>query len=272
VLVQALCDPGFDPAVVPPTLVVVAHPDDETVGAGSRLPRLRQALFVYVTDGAPQDGRDAARHGLSVDGYREVRRRERAAALGLAGIGAGQVQELGCPDQQAAFQLPELALRLAALLRVHSPMSVLTHPYEGGHPDHDATAFAVHAAAALLRRQGVAAPAIVEMSSYHQGPQGLRAGVFLPQDADAGAVQLDAADRNFKRALLDCYATQRETLAQFPLEVERFRTAPRYDFLAPPHAGALFYEAHGWGITGEQFRAQAREAGSRLGLGDPPWH
>jgi LmbE family N-acetylglucosaminyl deacetylase len=269
VLVPALCAADPRRAAVPRTLVVVAHPDDETVGAGSRLPRLREALFVYVTDGAPQDGRDAARHRLSVDGYRDLRRRERAQALALCGIDGERVLELGCPDQQAARRLPELARRLAGLFAANRPHAVLTHPYEGGHPDHDATAFAVQAAAALLRRDGAPAPGLVEMSSYHQGPQGLRAGEFLGRDA-AGTVHLDAAARDFKRRLLACYASQRDTLAQFPLDVERFRPAPAYDFRQPPHAGPLFYEAQGW-ANSPQFLALARAAWRQLELEDPPW-
>ena len=38
---------------LPRTMLVGAHPDDETVLAGARLRRLSRALFVCVTDGAP---------------------------------------------------------------------------------------------------------------------------------------------------------------------------------------------------------------------------
>lgn len=158
-------------------------------------------------------------------------------------------------------------MQLADLFAAARPDAVLTQPYEGGHPDHDATAFAVHAAAALLRQAGRAVPELVEMTSYHQGPQGLRAGEFLPAaaagDAGQATIHLDAGQRARKRALLACHASQRETLAQFPLELERFRRAPRYDFRQPPHAGRLFYEAHDWGMTGARFRAAAAQALAR---------
>lgn len=267
-LVQALCGaPGS--VAVPATCVVAAHPDDETVGAGSRLPRLKHAHFVYVTDGAPADGHDAARHGLDVAGYRALRARERDAALASCGIPPGQVIDLGCPDQQAARRLPHLAMRLADLFHDLRPEAVLTHPCEGGHPDHDATAFAVHAAAALLRRRGERSPALFEMTSYHHGAQGLRSGEFLPDaaaDAGAASVLLDAGDRRRKRALLACYASQHETLAQFGVDVERFRPAPRYDFSRPPHAGPLYYEMHPWGLDGAAFRALAIAAMAQLQL------
>jgi LmbE family N-acetylglucosaminyl deacetylase len=267
VLVQALC--GRAGGAVPAALLVAAHPDDETVGAGAHLGRLRHARFVYITDGAPLDGHDASRHGLSIDGYRALRRQERDAALSLCGIAASQAIDLGCPDQQAARRLPSLAMDLAELFLSHRPEAVVTHPYEGGHPDHDATAFAVHAAAALLRRDGAAVPSLVEMTSYHHATHGLQAEQFLPDaQADAGlaTVHLDEEARRRKRALLACYASQRETLAQFPVEAERYRPAPRYDFTRPPHAGTLHYEHYAWGLTGVQFRRLAGDALVQLRL------
>ncbi|TFZ07234.1 PIG-L family deacetylase [Ramlibacter henchirensis] len=266
---DALCAGGVPALPATPVLVVVAHPDDETVGAGSRLPRLRHATFIYVTDGAPLDGRDAAHHRLTVDAYRELRLRERAAALSRCGIAESQIIDIGCPDQQAARRLPQLAIEIARWLKRRRPDVLLTHPYEGGHPDHDATAFAVHAAAALLRRQGEPVPAVVEMTSYHRGPSGLQTCVFLPDavaDREQAAVVLDPQQRAFKRSLLDCYATQRDTLDQFALDVERFRPAPAYDFRAEPHPGPLFYEQHAWGLSGAQFRELAAQAMTQLGL------
>ena len=265
--IEALRDPA---APLPATLVVVAHPDDETVGAGAQLARLRDALFIYATDGAPPDGEDARRHGLTVEAYRALRRHELEAVLARCGIGRDRIRRLGCPDQQAARCLPLLAMRLARLFRLHHPEVVLTQAYEGGHPDHDATAFAVHAAAAWLRTRDGHAPGIVEMTGYHRGAAGQwECEVFLPQaepDPSMATLTLDEEGRRRKRALLDGFASQRETLMQFPLAVERFRRAPAYDFRRPPHGGALAYEQHPWGITGAQFRSLAADAMARLGL------
>lgn len=265
--IEALRDPT---APLPATMVVVAHPDDETVGAGLQLARLREARFVYLTDGAPLDGHDARRLGLTVDAYRALRRRELDALLACCGIAGDRVHPLGCPDQQAARRLPLLVMCLVRLFRLHRPEVVLTQAYEGGHPDHDATAFAVHAAAAWLRARRHTAPAIVEMTCYHRGPAGeWRSEAFLPQ-AEAGAsmtsLPLDEAQRRRKHELLGAFASQRETLAPFPLRFERFRRAPAYDFRRPPHEGTLFYEQHPWGMTGPQFRSLAGAAMARLGL------
>jgi LmbE family N-acetylglucosaminyl deacetylase len=243
-------------AVRPPRVaVIVAHPDDEVIGAGSQLRRLRDAWFVHVTDGAPRDGRDAAANGLDVAGYARVRRREARRALALVGVGAERIVDLAVPDQQTALHLVPIALRLGSFLREHAVEVVLTHPYEGGHPDHDAIAFAVSVAAR------VAGTGVVEHTSYHGGPQGLVAGQFLGGRADLAL----EADRDLRRRLFACHRTQAAALVPFlDLDVERFRVAPRYDFARPPHDGPLHYEAFDWGITGARFRALATAAEAEL--------
>lgn len=256
-------------SALPRTMVVAAHPDDETVGAGSRLPRLASARFVCVTDGAPRDGADAGRHALTPAAYAQARRVELEAVLALCGIGAGRIACFDCPDQQAALNLAALARRLAQWWRDEATQVVLTQPYEGGHPDHDATAFAVHAAAQWLQREGRSAPALVEMAGYHRGPDGTLSCAFLPDagsDRDAITLQLSLEDQAFKRRLIARFTTQAETLRGFPVDVERYRPAPHYDFRRPPHDGPLHYELYPWGMTGERFRALADAALRELGL------
>jgi N-acetylglucosamine malate deacetylase 2 len=66
--------------------------------------------------------------------------------------------------------------------------------------------------------------------------------------------------------MIDCFASQIEQLAPFGTGVECFRMAPEYDFGQPPHAGELYYERLGWGITGEMWRRHAGAALEALGL------
>src|SRR3954470_1794609 len=124
-------------------MLVAAHPDDDVIGAGALLARAPDTRVVYVTDGAPRDGRDARAHGFAGPaGYAAARRREAEDALDCAGISPAQVVHLGFPDQGATFALDRVADALAAVMAADPPALVLSHPYEGGHPDHDATAFA----------------------------------------------------------------------------------------------------------------------------------
>ncbi len=244
-------------------LVVVAHPDDETLGCGALLSRLPGATVVHVTDGAPRDGGDARRHGFpDPAAYAAARWDEARAALDLAGVPTARHHGFGIADQGAAYRLVEITRRL--LPHLAGADAVLTHACEGGHPDHDAVCFAVHAAAKLARTGAT----IVEMPFYHAGPVGWTRQRFLPHPG-AGrefspAMGRDALD--LKRRMAACHVTQAKTLAGFALERELFRAAPPYDFGVLPNGGGLLYERHGWNLDGPRWLALVRAAENVLGL------
>jgi LmbE family N-acetylglucosaminyl deacetylase len=247
-------------------LIVAAHPDDETIGLGAQLCRFDDALLVHITDGAPRDGRDAMAHGFtSLADYATARRRELTAALEAGGAAHLRTVCLGIVDQEAMHHLVSLTERLRDLLERESPHVVITHAYEGGHPDHDAATFAVHAACRLATEQ----PALLDMALYHRRDGRLVSGEFLPAAAhaqDRGAtIALSEDDRQRKQRMMDCFVTQRWLLVQLDTGVERFRTAPDYDFAAAPHPGELHYETLGWGITGLEWRRYAAAALAELG-------
>jgi LmbE family N-acetylglucosaminyl deacetylase len=255
-------------------LIVAAHPDDDVLGAGALLTRTSKAVVVYVTDGAPRDGADARAYGFADPAaYATARRREAEAALACAGIPQGRTLHLGIPDQGATFALERATLALEEALARFAPGLVLTHPYEGGHSDHDATAFATRAALGRYHGGQSGAPPIVlgEFASYHAADGGVARGVFMPDPERPETVfPLDERTRRLKVEMLACHATQASVLAPFPLDPERFRCAPRYDFSRPPHPGPLLYEransGASWGIDGPRWRAEAMAVSRRLGL------
>src|SRR5207249_642913 len=62
--------------------IVVAHPDDESIGCGAQLARLQGRTVFVVTDGAPLDPCFAGWHGFpSIEAYAQARRREIRTAL-----------------------------------------------------------------------------------------------------------------------------------------------------------------------------------------------
>ena len=133
---------------------------------------------------------------------------------------------------------------------------VFTHAYEGGHPDHDATCWAVHGACARLSSP----PLIVEMPFYHADETGCMAtGRFVAGGPPATEIALDAAAQAQKRRMLDCFVTQRAMLDAFGVTTEWFRAARQIDFARAPHAGPLLYERYGWGMTGARWRNLATE-------------
>lgn len=260
--------PATSALPLPRALLVLAHPDDEVIAVGARLERFRESRLICVTDGAPRNGLDARAKGFaSAADYAQARRAELEFALRLAGLDperfVGNLQ-LGSPprqlaDQRAAWHLFELTLALVRELRKFQPEAVLTHPYEGGHPDHDACAFAVHTAIRLLKTPTV----IVEAPFYHAGTGGIETGRFL---CDRGAVirGLSPDEIRNKRDRLACFVSQAETLRPFGIEEERFRLAPDYDFTVAPHAPPLFYENFSWGLSSKQFCGLATSALTQL--------
>jgi LmbE family N-acetylglucosaminyl deacetylase len=255
--------PSASDSAQPRCMLVFAHPDDEVIAVGARLSAFRNAHFIYITDGAPRDQRDSQKKGFRLlRDYREARFQELSRTFELSGISTAKRGCLEYPDQEAAYNLSELIETIAKLIEIHGIQIVFTHPYEGGQPDHDAAAFAVHTAAQLLQSR---APLIVEAPFYHHGQHGIETGVFLnSSDGEEVVYTLSAMERARKQALLDCFTTQKETLRYFTTEMERYRAAPQYVFTKPPHAGRVFYDYLNWGITSDRFCHLAMEAAKKL--------
>jgi N-acetylglucosamine malate deacetylase 2 len=260
-------------------LLLAAHPDDEMLGAGGQFPAMRRLSLVHLTDGAPSH-REAWRRGCrSRRAYARTRRRE-AIAAASCGNSPFEHFDLGCRDLRAALEMARPTSRLARIIRERVPDLVLTHPYEGGHPDHDAAAFV-----ALWACRLAGDVPLWEMASYHAASahrEGAAAatgriggipvvsGRFL--DAPDGsappiAVRLSGTAYAAKRLMIDCFGSQRRELEELgaDLSTERFRPAPAYDFNRPPHDGALLYEMQAWArIEGARWRSLAAQAAAVL--------
>ncbi|MGP9818822.1 PIG-L deacetylase family protein [Salinarimonas sp. NSM] len=254
-----------DAPIETPVMLVVAHPDDETIVLGAQMPRLSRLEIVTVTDGAPVDGRDAAAQGFGTsEAYAQARRREQAAAVALAGIGEEALGHLGFRDQTSANRLIDLCSVLAALFAARAPEIVVTHALEGGHPDHDAVAFAVRAARLLALRGGARAPELVEAPLYRLDGETRVFQSFAPgSGAGETVLDLDETRRDLKRRMLAAHATQAAVTTPFGLCVERLRPAEPVDVDALPNGGALLYERRPWNLDGPGWRAAvatAREA------------
>lgn len=261
-ILERLTAIGAQVEALPSLMVIVAHPDDEAIGAGAVLRGIPEATVVHVTDGAPRDEDYAHRKGFPTrEEYAQARRDEVVAALWIIGMPPERIRGLGFVDGEASLHLVELTHRIVDLISEMKPDVVLTHPYEGGHSDHDSTAFAVHLACGILRRDGLFAPVIMELTSYHNYEGKRRLFSFLPfPGAREKTVELDEETKQIKRQMFDAFTSQNALLKTFPLEVERFRHAPRYLFTVPPHEGTLDYERLCNKMTGAEWRAHAEQA------------
>ncbi|MES2179731.1 MAG: PIG-L deacetylase family protein [Gemmatimonadota bacterium] len=243
-------------------LIVVAHPDDEAIGAGALLRHYPSATIAHLTDGGGVGEHTAVARGFECRAdYATARRAEVLAALSLVGIPDQRVRALGIPDGEAGHRLLECCQEVIDLIDDVRPDVVLTHPYEGGHSDHDATAFAVHLAAGVLRREGGCAPIILELTSYHNSNGERVRGRFLPRDGvRVRTIQLDPCAQALKTGMFAAFTSQRDVVDKFPVDAERFRVAPRYLFTEAPHLGVLDYERFCGSITGKAWREMAAKA------------
>jgi LmbE family N-acetylglucosaminyl deacetylase len=243
--------------------ILAAHPDDETIGASALLARFPATRIIYLTDGAPHDTKlwppDMR---ISREEYAAIRQQEAVTVLAHAGIAGGQIFWLGGVDQESIFETHSLASRLAEFLREFPLDLLITHPYEGGHPDHDCAALVAKIAVAVLSTE---APLMAEMTSYHAHNGGCVTGEFLNAETSSEITfPLSDDGRERKRKMMDEYRSQRLVLENFPVVSERLRLAPAYDFSQPPHEGKLWYECMAWEMTGARWRELAAQAFARF--------
>ena len=127
----------------------------------------RARCVICVTDGAPCKAQFRPRGRVRAIGWITPPRAiaKRKPRLLLLGREIAPMSNLGIADQEAAFDLVPAARYLAS--RIRSGFShIVTHAYEGGHPDHDSAAFCVHAACALIAKQAACRRSVVEAPLY----------------------------------------------------------------------------------------------------------
>ena len=240
-------------------LALVAHPDDETAGCGAWLAQSPAALVVFATDGAPEPPFFWESFG-SRQAYAELRAREAGLAAKELGLGEDEIVFLAAAaDQQLYRHLDRAWAGIMQVVERWQPSVIVTHAYEGGHPDHDACSFL---AARVAQQSGIE---VWEMPFYHRSGGDLRWQQFHDGE-QAGDVTQICEGEPLRRKLraAACHHSQRETLAQFDLSVERFRPQSTHDYTRPPHPGdlnrgQLNYEAWGWPMTGAELCSAFKE-------------
>ncbi len=252
--------------------VIVAHPADEVVGAGCLISKLVDVTILHITDGAPCDMQDAKAAGFQERAdYAAARREECLAALAIARVPEDRVVEFSVTDQCAAQYLARLTRRVTTFLQESAADIIVTHPYEGGHPDHDATAFATHAALRLMRASGFRPPALFEMALHPSVDGRAKLPEFLPgAERETTTLLLDERARKLKEQMFACFESQRESLQASPVGPEKFRQPPVYDFSVPPQNGKLHYENFDWALRSDEWQSLAVKALDCLGLSEPP--
>jgi N-acetylglucosamine malate deacetylase 2 len=204
-------------------LVLVAHPDDETIGCSGLLQRASSALVVFGVDGAPPHYGFEKKFG-SLKQYSDIRFRE--ASLALRPVPhcafARLARQNGAHylDQHLFEELPEALASLNQFVCRFSPDFIVTHAYEGGHIDHDACHFL---AAHIARAHNLM---LMEFPSYWKAEDGRDIFQQFRNSRDDDVVlKLSEHEIQVKRQMLASYRTQQALTPVFHLHTERFRPA-----------------------------------------------
>ncbi len=237
-------------------LVLVAHADDECVGFGALLTRMREACVVIATDGAPRDEYFWRRFG-SRDAYRKLRAEEGRRAMQRAGVREPVLlaEADGRLEDQHLFLNLEAAYRqLEALTERVRPEAIATLAYEGGHPDHDSCSLLGWR---LGERFGVP---VWEAPLYSRGGAGeMRLQRFLCETGEEVAIKVSEAELGRKRAMCAEYASQGDFLQTFDAQCEVVRRQVRYEYGEAPHEGKTNYELWQWWMSAREVSAKFAE-------------
>jgi LmbE family N-acetylglucosaminyl deacetylase len=226
------------------TMIVVAHPDDEAIGCGALLQRMCLPIVAFMTDGAPEDPKFWGKPYRSRSEYAKARRAEAHASMDQ--LHRYRIEFGDIPDQGSYKNVERAMERLAQWVQKHRPDAVLTHAYEGGHPDHDVCSFI---SAAVVEQFHLP---IWEMPLYQRASGEVVRQQFLQrEDSPARAVVTAEPDEvQRKKKMIAVYESQADFIKDFDTDVEQFRPQPVYDFTNAPHSGLLNYEAWGWAMSG----------------------
>jgi LmbE family N-acetylglucosaminyl deacetylase len=235
------------------TLMLVAHPDDEVIAFGGLMQRMKKAIVVFATDGAPHDPRFWKDHG-SREIYAEVRRQEARQALSIVGaqpVFLAHAVSGGLADQELFRRLPEAITAFDERISRIAPDCLMTLAYEGGHPDHDACCF-IASQVGRSRRLPV-----WESPLYHRNADGsLAAQLFPKRTGQEIDFRVEGEPYSKKVEMLRTYKSQRLVLDGFRPEIEQFRPVMNYDFRRPPFPWKLNYEVWEWAMTGDEVAAE----------------
>ena len=209
-------------------LFAFTHPDDELTVAAFLARLLAQGVAIHV----------CWSHSTP------VRERESRAALATIGVRQEDMTFFDAPDGRVVDTISVLKPKLCGLIQKFGPTRIVTHAFEQGHIDHDATN--------LLVNMCFSGP-VFETPFYHTYLTRLqRLYSFSTKDGEE-TIALTPQERRMKRRLVGMYPSQTVrrnvvvyelahavTMRKPPLfQCERLRRQRHTDFLTPNHPPLL---------------------------------
>ncbi|WP_375485575.1 PIG-L deacetylase family protein [uncultured Jatrophihabitans sp.] len=222
-------------------LVLAAHPDDETLGAGGLLARCAQD-DVPVTVVVASDGEASHPSSRTASPAQLARRRRDEVRAAVSVLAPGcEVRFLGLPDGALTEHRDTLIEQVEQLV---GAATLIVSPWAGDrHPDHEACA---RAAAAIARRRGLPLWQYPIWMWHWARPDGPEVPV-----AQLARVDLDAAAHDTKADALACHVSQHR-----PLSAE-----PGDEAILPPEIVAHFARTFECFVVGDAAPAAPSDAG-----------
>ena len=234
------------------TLIIIAHPDDESVACAALLQSVREPHVLFCTDGSPLDPYFWGRYG-SRKAYSYLREKEASSALEAVGVTNVEFLKTrsGIPiiDQQLYQHLPEAVEAVSNVVTRIRPEALLTLAYEGGHPDHDSCNFITAQIAHDQHLPAWEMPIEPQFKKIERRWQ-----TFRSPTQPFFSLFLLAVVFVCKRRAHDAYASQ-GNFFRIATADESFRPIPAYDYTRRPHEDVLNYESWQWTMTGNQVSA-----------------
>src|SRR5207249_7068880 len=183
---------------------------------------------------APAVERFWAAYG-SRQAYAEVRRQEAKLASRAAGntkiFFLSDVAGNTFVDQELFKNLMAATAALRGPAGVSGTSAILTHAYEGGHPDHDACSFLGHALGKDLTLP------VWEMPLYHRDQEGvMRRQQFLCGSGEEFELPPTGEELERKRRMVDEYKSQHHAIRDVPWAPDPLRAQPTYHHCCPEHS------------------------------------
>lgn len=254
--------PEIDVATTQRVVVVAAHPDDESLGAGGLLARCAAAevptTVLLLTDGDASHPSSPTHSRVALG---ERRRRESIVAAAALGVDAERLVHLGIADGELAAHEDEVVAAIVELVG-DGRGTLLVAPYRGdGHPDHEAAGRAAAIAAVRTDARLLEYPIWL----LHAGePSALG-------DVQVVHLALDDHERAAKQRAIDAHASQVHPLSDEPGDevllgehvLERFRDAAERYLVAPRMLDDRLDRLHAeqaepWGADGRWYERRKR--------------
>lgn len=192
----------LDDGAIHRVVVVAAHPDDESLGAGGLVAQAhRRGLEVTVVLATDGEGSHPSSPTHPPDVLAARRRREMVAAVEAVAPG-GRLECLGLPDGSLADHEDVVATRLVEVVADGSATLLVAPWRSDGHPDHEAAGRAASTAAVRTGARFLEYP----VWFWHWAEPPTAPTTMLRLD-------LDPSDVESKRRAVRCHLTQVEPLS-----------------------------------------------------------